>query len=51
VRAGQRVEVAIVPIYEGSSRRPSVISVWFWIDGVRRNLRFPNERRERTGGQ
>lgn len=50
MRAGRRVEVDIVPVYEGSSRRPSLINVWFWVDGKRKSVRFPNEPRERTDG-
>ena len=43
LRAGKRVDVRIVPSYTGSSRRPSFINVWFWIDGRRQSQRFPNE--------
>lgn len=46
VRAGRTVEVKIEPVYEGSSQRPSRINVWFWIDGRRQSLQFPNERAE-----
>jgi hypothetical protein len=45
-RAGKSVSVKIVPIYEGLSRRPSAIDVWFWIDGSKESLKFPNERKE-----
>lgn len=45
-RAGKHVTVKIVPVYDGSSERPSAIDVWFWIDGDKRSLRFPNERQE-----
>ncbi|AQR75833.1 hypothetical protein BXU08_10940 [Sphingomonas sp. LM7] len=40
---GKNVRVKIVPVYEGSSQRPSVLNVWFWIDGVRKSKKFPNE--------
>jgi hypothetical protein len=43
MRAGKRVDVRIAPAYEGSSRRPSHLNVWFWIDGKRHSLKFPNE--------
>ena len=43
MRAGKRVRVRIAPAYEGSSRRPSYLNVWFWIDGKRQSLQFPNE--------
>jgi hypothetical protein len=46
MRAGKRVDVRIVPVYQGSSRRPSHLNVWFWIDGKRHSLKFPNERSE-----
>lgn len=42
-RLGKNVRVKIVPVYEGSSQRPSVLNVWFWIDGVRKSARLPNE--------
>lgn len=45
-RAGKSVSVKIVPVYEGQSRRPSAINIWFWIDGDQRSLKFPNERQE-----
>ena len=46
LRAGKHVEVKIEPVYSGASQRPSRINVWFWIDGERRSLRFPNEAQE-----
>lgn len=42
-RAGKSVRVKIVPVYEVRSRRPSSLNVWFWIDGVGKSARFPNE--------
>lgn len=48
VRAGKSVTVRIVPLYEGSSQRPSVIDVWFWIDGKPESMKFPNEARKKT---
>lgn len=44
-REGKRVAVMIAPVYEGS-QRPSHINVWFWIDGKRQSLKFPNEATE-----
>jgi len=35
--------VKIQAIYPTGSRRPSYINVWFWIDGKRHSLQFPNE--------
>jgi hypothetical protein len=46
LRAGKRVDVRIIPSYEGSSRRPSFINVWFWIDGERQSLKLPNQSSE-----
>jgi hypothetical protein len=48
LRAGKRVDVRIVPVYEGASRRPSYVNVWFWIDGHLESQRFPNERHGRN---
>ena len=45
-RAGRRVIVKIVPVYEGQSQRPSAIDVWFWIDGNNESLKFSNERKD-----
>lgn len=42
-RDDKNVRVKIVPVYEGSSQRPSVLNVWFWIDGKPNSARFPNE--------
>jgi hypothetical protein len=48
IRAGRSVMIRIVPGYEGSSRRPSLINVWFWVGGKGKSLRFPNEPQEKT---
>lgn len=45
-RAGKRVTVKIVPVYDGRSQRPSAINVWFRIDGDEESLNFPNESQE-----
>ncbi len=42
-RAGKRVTVSIVPLYEGTSQRPSFVDVSFRIDGRLESLKFPNE--------
>jgi len=47
VRAGKHVRIRIVPRYPGSSTRPSLVNVWFWIDGNPESARFPNESRRR----
>lgn len=50
-RAGKKVELLILPVFEGSSRRPIEINVWFWFDGKRRSAKFPNEPKEKTGAK
>ena len=50
-RARRRVDVKIVPLYEGLSRRPYLINVWFWIDGEKMSQKFPNEPREKSGAK
>jgi hypothetical protein len=45
-RAGKRIEYRMVPVFEDSSRRPSYINVWWWVDGMEKSLRFPNEPQE-----
>lgn len=47
IRAGKQVKVRIEPIYEGSSRRPSFLNVWFRIDGERQSVQYPNEQQEK----
>jgi hypothetical protein len=43
-RLKRRVSVQIAPRYDGSSMRPSVINVWFTVNGVRKSARFDNEK-------
>ena len=50
-RGGKHVWVKIVPVYEGSSQRPSAINVWFTIDGNLKSQQFPNERKETSRGK
>lgn len=40
---GKVVEFKIVPVYPPSSRRPSHINVWWWVDGEKKSLKFHNE--------
>jgi LysM repeat protein len=47
VRAGQRVFVDIVPRYHGTSKRPYVLTVTWFVDVQRFFQEFPNERRGR----
>jgi len=48
---GKSVWVKIVPTYEGKSQRPSVINVWFKIDGGEESQRFPNESGKKRDGK
>lgn len=49
-RRKKQVRVKIVPVFEGSSQRPSALNVWFWIDGHRESQKLPNESKgERDG--
>jgi hypothetical protein len=50
-RSGKHVWVRIVPVFDGSSQRPSAINVWFTIDGREGSQKFPNERKEATRGK
>ncbi|WP_367398603.1 DNA/RNA non-specific endonuclease [Sphingobium sp. OAS761] len=49
-RAGRAVTVKIVPRFDGASARPTVIDVWWTVDGNAKSVKFPNERSERNGG-
>lgn len=49
-RAGRAVEVKIVPRLDGASVRPTVIDVWWTVDGKEKSLKFPNERSEKNRG-
>ncbi len=51
LRKGRRVRVKIVPVYVEDSQRPSALNVWFWVDGVKRSQKFPNEPREVEGAE
>lgn len=50
-KSGKSVVVRIAPAYVGSSRRPSAINVWFWVNGRRESLNFPNEPKEARRGK
>ena len=50
-RAGRAVAVKIVPRFDGASVRPSVIDVWWTVDGKEKSLKFPNERSEKSHGK
>ncbi|WP_445191342.1 DNA/RNA non-specific endonuclease [Sphingomonas sp. Tas61C01] len=50
-RAGQKVTVKIVPVYERSSTRPAAINVWFTIDGRLGSQQFRNEPKGKHRGK
>lgn len=43
-RAGHRVTVAIVPHLRALSQRPATIDVVYYVDGLKRSVKLPNER-------
>lgn len=45
-RAGMKVTVKIVPRYESSSRRPSVIDIYWNAGGFEKSAKIPNRRQE-----
>jgi hypothetical protein len=49
-RAGRAVTVKIAPQFNGNSVRPSMINVWWTVDGKVKSLRFLNERSEKPLG-
>lgn len=51
LRAGKRVFVDIVPLYEGASRRPYALKVTWYINGQRFYTMFPNEATDRENGR
>lgn len=50
-RAGRSVTVKIVPGYDGASKRPSVINIWFIINGHEESAQIPNEPKEKHRGK
>jgi len=50
-RTGRTVTVKIVPRFDGGSVRPSVIDVWWTVDGEEKSAKFPNRRSERNRGK
>ena len=50
-REGRAIRVKIVPRFDGTSARPSVIDVWWTVDGRSKSLKFLNERSERSRGK
>ena len=50
-KTGKQVSVRITSSYEGASKRPAAIKVWYSIDGNETIRRFPNERQEKRRGK
>ncbi|MET4663864.1 DNA/RNA non-specific endonuclease [Sphingomonas sp. PvP056] len=50
-RTGRTVTVRIVPQFDGGSVRPSVIDVWWRVDGKEKSAKFPNRQSERNRGK
>ena len=42
LKAGRKVEVEIVPVFSGNSKRPVKFEVEYWIDGKYKFLEFDN---------
>lgn len=51
VRRGYRVFVDILPHYDGLSRRPSGLTITWFVDGKRFEKEFANEKESRTDGR
>ena len=50
LRAGKKVVVDIVPLYEGASKRPYSLTVISYVDGRKRVREFANEAKGETNG-
>lgn len=50
-RAGRDVTVKIVPSYDGLSKRPAVINIWFKIDAFEKGASITNEKKEKRRGK
>ena len=50
-RAGRNVTVKIVPSYDGASKRPAVINIWFTINGHEESVKLANEPKEKRHGK
>jgi hypothetical protein len=45
LRAGKKVVVDIVPLYEGTSKRPYRINITWRVNGAEKSMDFRNERK------
>lgn len=43
-RKGEKVSIKIVPVYDGQSRRPTRLNIWFTIGNEEHSLNLPNPR-------
>lgn len=43
IRRGERVTVKIIPVYEGTSKRPSMLNIWYIIGSNKHSIQLPNE--------
>nr|WP_010184573.1 DNA/RNA non-specific endonuclease [Sphingomonas sp. PAMC 26605] len=50
-RAGKNVTVKIVPSYDGMSKRPAVIDIWFTVNGHEKSVKIANEPKEKRRGK
>lgn len=50
-KANKRVFVKIVPTYAGKSQRPSMLNIWFIVEGHTESVQFPNERGKTRHGK
>lgn len=51
IKAGKQVYVAITPTYDGSSKRPSTITVVYSVDGFRETRSFRNGSKGKSHGK
>jgi LysM repeat protein len=51
LRAGKKVTVKIVPLYEGTSKRPYHLTVTWYVDGKQQVQDFPNEAKGKSNGR
>ncbi|MCI4591353.1 DNA/RNA non-specific endonuclease [Sphingobium sp. BYY-5] len=51
LRAGKKVIVDIMPLYEGTSKRPYSLTVTWYVDGKKRVREFSNEAKGESNGE
>lgn len=50
-RAGKSVTIEIIPRFDKGTTRPSVLDVYFWINGELKSVKFENEKEEKPSGK